>query len=208
MPKKFYAVKKGRKVGVYESWEECKKQVDGYPGAIYKGFSSLDEANTFITGEKNTFVKKGDSSKEYLDISEKEIIAYVDGSYNISTSEVGFGVVLLGKDFEKKISDKVKDSSVSEQRNVAGEIFGSMTAIKEAINLGYKKIYIHHDYTGLAEWATGVWKTNIDLTKSYKQFIESVTDKIDIEFVKVKAHSGDKYNDIADRLAKDAIGIE
>ena len=31
--------------------------------------------------------------------------------------------------------------------------------------------------------------------------------KIDIKFVKVKGHSGDKYNDIADKLAKKALGI-
>ena len=31
---------------------------------------------------------------------------------------------------------------------------------------------------------------------------------IRFRFVKVKGHSGDKYNDLADRLAKDALGIQ
>jgi len=43
------------------------------------------------------------------------------------------------------------------------------------------------------------------LTKLYKQFIDSVKDQININFVKVQAHSGDKGNNIADNLAKEAL---
>jgi hypothetical protein len=43
------------------------------------------------------------------------------------------------------------------------------------------------------------------LTKLYKQFIDSVKDRININFVKVQAHSGDKGNNIADNLAKEAL---
>ena len=50
MAKKFYAVKSGYTPGVYDTWEECKKQVSGYPGAIYKGFSTLEEAMEYISG--------------------------------------------------------------------------------------------------------------------------------------------------------------
>ena len=43
------------------------------------------------------------------------------------------------------------------------------------------------------------------LTKLYKQFIDSVKDQININFVKVQAHSEDKGNNIADNLAKEAL---
>jgi len=43
--KNFYVVWNGVKPGVYKSWDECKKQTEGYEGAIYKSFSSLEEAN-------------------------------------------------------------------------------------------------------------------------------------------------------------------
>ena len=33
-------------------------------------------------------------------------------------------------------------------------------------------------------------------------------EKIDVKFVKVKSHSNDHYNDIADKLAKEALGIK
>ena len=45
--KKYYAVKKGKVTGVFENWEECKASVDGYPGAEYKGFPTLREAQSF-----------------------------------------------------------------------------------------------------------------------------------------------------------------
>lgn len=35
---KYYVVWKGRTPGVYDSWEACKKEIDGFPGALYKGF--------------------------------------------------------------------------------------------------------------------------------------------------------------------------
>ena len=44
MAGKFYAVKEGRSTGVFASWAECKKQVDGYSGAKYKSFTSMQDA--------------------------------------------------------------------------------------------------------------------------------------------------------------------
>lgn len=42
--RKFYVVWEGRAPGVYDSWEECEAQVNGYPGARYKAFSSQADA--------------------------------------------------------------------------------------------------------------------------------------------------------------------
>ena len=45
---KFYAVKRGLVPGIYESWDECKVNVIGFPGAIYKGFPTIKEAEEFL----------------------------------------------------------------------------------------------------------------------------------------------------------------
>lgn len=47
---KFYAVRKGTKPGIYTDWETTKRQVNGFPGAIYKGFKTRSEAEAFMTG--------------------------------------------------------------------------------------------------------------------------------------------------------------
>lgn len=44
---KFYAVKNGRKVGIFSTWEECQSLVVGFKGAIYKSFKTKEEANIF-----------------------------------------------------------------------------------------------------------------------------------------------------------------
>ena len=46
--KNYYAVKKGKIPGIYRTWNACKEQVNGYPGAIYKGFEYLEEAETDV----------------------------------------------------------------------------------------------------------------------------------------------------------------
>ena len=40
----YYAVAKGRKVGLFTTWAACKVQVDGFKGAKYKGFNSKEDA--------------------------------------------------------------------------------------------------------------------------------------------------------------------
>ena len=70
-----------------------------------------------------------------------------------------------------------------------------------------KEITIHHDYTGISAWAKGEWKTKQEGTINYKNYIESLKEQIEIKFIKVKSHSGDLYNDMADELAKKALDI-
>lgn len=52
MASKYYAVKKGKVPGIYLNWNDCKAMVDGYPGAVYKSFKAIEEAEKFINGEK------------------------------------------------------------------------------------------------------------------------------------------------------------
>ena len=40
----YYAVARGKKVGIYTNWNACKIQVDGFKGAKYKGFNSKEDA--------------------------------------------------------------------------------------------------------------------------------------------------------------------
>ena len=42
--KKYYAVKRGKTPGIYLTWEDCRSQISGFSGAVYKGFETLEEA--------------------------------------------------------------------------------------------------------------------------------------------------------------------
>jgi ribonuclease HI len=42
--KKYYVVWRGFKPGIYETWDECKRMVNGFEGAQYKSFTTKEEA--------------------------------------------------------------------------------------------------------------------------------------------------------------------
>ena len=72
MPKKkFYVVWKGKKPGVYSSWNACKRQVDGFEGAQYKSFVSLDEAEIALTKTYKDYKGKNTKTTQLSQI-EKE----------------------------------------------------------------------------------------------------------------------------------------
>ena len=48
--RKFYVVWEGFAPGIYDSWEECRQQIDGYPNAKYKSYSSQTEATEAFRG--------------------------------------------------------------------------------------------------------------------------------------------------------------
>lgn len=54
--RKFYVVWEGRSPGIYDSWEECKDQIDGFPGARYKAFPSQDAATEAFRGDASEHI--------------------------------------------------------------------------------------------------------------------------------------------------------
>lgn len=44
-----YAVKVGKTTGVLDSWDKCLESVKGFPGAVYKGFSSVEQADAWLS---------------------------------------------------------------------------------------------------------------------------------------------------------------
>lgn len=92
----------------------------------------------------------------------------------------------------------------SELHNVAGEIQGVIEATKWAI-ANDEPIVICHDYIGLSEWAIGNWKTNKQLTKNYAEFMKPHLNLV--SFKKVSGHTGIVGNELADKLAKQALGL-
>lgn len=197
MAVKFYAVRKGLVTGIFQTWEECRESVSGYSGAEYKSFPTLEQAREYLgLTNDDKVVRDGD----YVPV-------YVDGSYNSVTGEFSYGMVVLLEDREETFCQKYEDKELAAMRNVAGEIKGAEAAMRYAIEHGIEKIAIYHDYEGIAKWCTGEWKANKEGTKAYRAFYEEAGKKVTVKFVKVTGHSGDRYNDMADRLAREALGL-
>jgi len=63
---KFYVVWKGRKTGIFTTWDECARQVQGFTGAEYKAFASREAAERALRGEYSAYAGKPASSGEWL----------------------------------------------------------------------------------------------------------------------------------------------
>lgn len=196
---KFYAVRNGRQIGIFTDWNECKRLVTGYKGAEFKSFTSRDDAAAYMNGAEHDECE--------IEQSPGTAAAYVDGSYNAKTKIFACGVVILHNGEETQFNESFDDPELAAMRNVAGEINGSMAAMSYCAEHGIKNLHIFYDYAGIEYWCTGAWKTNKTGTIDYKRFYDEIKNTVNITFHKVKGHSGDKYNDMADALAKAAAGI-
>lgn len=223
--KKFYAVKVGRIPGIYSTWDECEEQVKSFSGAMYKSFSSLTEAEHYMLDDEVKELSSDNQQEKETDIStddfntmvddkiailaDDEVIAFVDGSYDVTEEKSAFGAVIISSGGNKDILYKAFTKKLGQDfislRNVAAELEGVKEAVNWAITYKKKKLTIFYDYEGIEKWAIGEWKAKKDLTKKYVSFIQEKKNYIDLEFVKVLAHSGIRLNEKADRLAKDAL---
>jgi len=200
---KYYAVKVGRNTGIFTSWSDCNKQVKGFSGAIYKAFTTVKDAEDFLKDD-TIKVLKNDEPIQHTK-SADTLLAYVDGSYSKELNKYSYGCVLIAEK-EKTILSGIGDKpDITTMQNVAGELLGAMKAIKWAVEHKFKSIVIFHDYEGISRWAKGDWKSNKIGTNQYVEFIRKYENHINIEFKKVLAHSGDMYNDEADKVAKEAL---
>ncbi|MGU8299624.1 ribonuclease H1 domain-containing protein [Clostridium perfringens] len=206
MAKKYYAIAKGKSgiTKIVETWTECQKEVIGCKGAKYKSFASKEEAEKFISIHEN-----GGSFEEVKgneEVKDDLIYIYVDGSFMVSKENYSYGFLVVKNDEILYEDNGVGyDKEAIALRNVSGEVEGAMKAIEYAIENGYKDIVLCYDYQGIESWALGTWKRNNRITQNYNEFMQEKFKLIKVRFKKIKGHSGNKFNDRADILAKKAL---
>ena len=144
---------------------------------------------------------------------------YVDGSYNPQTAHWGGGAAILD-DGENEVlhTIQVTDFDSNGSRQINGELASSIMSLEYVLNhsdrFEDKHIAIYYDYLGIEKWATGEWSARKDVSRDYSIRVKNlmlalkVMHQIEVSFHKVKAHSSDKYNDLADQLSKDACGVK
>lgn len=191
--KNFYAVKNGRKTGIFKTWTECKMQIDHFAGALYKGFVTLEEAQEYLSGAQKPQAKTSDDYRVYVDGS------YIAGRYSWAIAVYHQGKLLHT---DSGIGQSAENAKMN---NVAGEIEAAMQAAKWAKRNNIAHIIIFHDYAGIAEWALGHWKANLPGTIFYAEFMRSYKDIV--SFQKIAGHTGVAGNELVDKLAKKALGL-
>lgn len=142
----YYVVKRGHQPGIYKTWLECKKAVDGFKNPIFKKFGSFDEANTFFKSE--TSLSSFPSNKS----STTKI--------NITSSNTAISSEDMQK--IKDMAKHIKSSPYAEDLNynvrdwncIENEIYiftdGSSRKSKEIFNSGIG-VYIGYQCTNIKE---------------------------------------------------------
>lgn len=188
---KYYAIKKGRKPGIYEDWEVAKQQVEGYSGAEYRSFASREDAVAYLSG-------KHWRCPESL---KNTILACVDGSYK--NSVCGSGIVICDGDGMHEFYFWTDEQDLVKLRNVASEILSVLFTIDYAMRRRAKRLIVKHDFENLNKWINSEYDVKHPLTVLYKGLVSKAeANGLRIEFEKVKAHSKDICNERADELAK------
>ena len=129
---KIYAVRKGKIPGLYNTWDECKAQVDGFSGAEYKSFKDENEAKIYLG-----IASRANNGYEI----------YVDGSYNVDSGEYGAGLVIVKNgEVLSTVSELGIDKEAAKMRNVAGEILAATIAMQYCKEDNIENVKIYHDY--------------------------------------------------------------
>lgn len=139
------------------------------------------------------------------------IDAYTDGSYSPSRNRYGSGVVLLlsdGRKYKLSYGGEVMGSDKQKYGSTFGELKAAEIAASHAIDLGCSDLHIHHDLLNVKTYAVAPPKDDSpEEIKKYNERMRLYMKNIPITFEHVKSHSGDVYNQAADREARIGAGI-
>ncbi|VVU95431.1 RNase H [seawater metagenome] len=223
----YYAVQKGKKTGIYNSWDDCKKQVIGYSGAVFKKFQTLNDANQFLkTGYKtdkikNKKIKKennikstlGDNIKSTLGDNLESYNLYTDGSLIRKKGDIyaGYGVYI--PKLEIKRSFKLESQKTNNRAELLA-IFNAIEVFKKNKQV-LLNIYTDSKYSILIFTKTGEKyeknnykdsKNNDVKNKDLVKYANKLKKKYNLNFIHIRSHTGledvhSKGNEIADELA-------
>ncbi len=207
---KFYAVRHGRRPGIYTTWPACEAQVKRFPQADYKSFSTREQAESFLAGDRAADAPASSPAPATPvpapTARGNAVQIWVDGScLEQGDAPLKFGwayVILDGERELRRGTGHAVPAGARQHRNVAAEIQAVLHALTWCRNHGITAATIYFDYQGLAAWARGDWKTNTPFTRSYAARMRAMG--MQLTWHKVRAHSGDPRNDLVDHLAKEA----
>lgn len=196
MTERYYAVRTGRQPGIYNTWEACREQVTGHKGAVFKSFKDRSEAEAFLL-----------QADEQEPVKDNIPYSYIDGGYSVKNQCYSYGGFIVNNGQYTIIQGKGSNPKFIKERNIAGELLGTLQIVHECSRQGIKEINLFHDYKGIKEYISGAWEAQTPLAIYYRNTLD-LLDNVKVYFHHVKGHTGIEGNEIADLLAKEAAGVQ
>ena len=222
--KKYYAVAVGRQPGIYTQWggdAGARAQVDGFQGALYKGFPTVEEARGFIrdgrSGENRSATPSRKTSTRSTArpnavlpvILANRIAVYTDGSSLGNPGPGGYGAVIPSSGGNRELSGGFRKTTNNRMELLACIVGLEQFKTPSAVAIYSDSRYVVDGITkGWAiRWQRNDWRKstgdkalNIDLWER----LLSLCDRHDVKFVWVKGHAGNPGNERCDQLATQA----
>ncbi len=215
--KKFYAIAKGRKPGIYDNWPAAQAQVMGFAGAVYKGFPSRAEAEAWLKrpsygpstrrSAPAPATATGHASHGNTEPRDGEVTIYSDGGARYNPGPGGYGIVIVADGERQEFS-----GGFAHTTNNRMELTGCIEALRRLTRRDQPIVlYTDSSYVvnGITKgWAKG-WRKrgwikadkspaiNPDLWGELLDLIEGLR----ISFRWVKGHAGHPMNERCDELA-------
>ena len=233
----FYAVANGRTIGIFLNWNDCNNSVKKYKNALYKKFNTKEEADNFIkVNEKNIDDMNNNiqnhniisffdniivNSKDDNSVFNPDYYVYTDGACSNNGKDnalAGIGI-FFGINDNRNISKKIEGKQTNNTAELSA-IIETYHIIENDI-LNGKKIAIVSDSEYAIKCVSSYgekcykkcWNVDIPNKDLVKIAYEMYKDKLNIQFIHIKAHTNNTDihsfgNDNADKLANIAIGLE
>lgn len=225
--KKYYAVHKGRICGVFTDWSITKESVNKFQGAVYKSFSTFDEAEYFHRNgpcsdidpsNKNLHKIKGINfsiSMKTKNQGGNWLMIYTDGScFKVNGEKrAGYGYVVLDSHNNMKTcKGRVPGEKATNQ---VAELYAIYMALKNNLNKNIK-IYTDSMYSikiftkWIQGWKRNGWITSKEEPVENSELIKLIEPLLNhegrvVKFEHVRAHRGNTLNELADSLAKQGV---
>ena len=212
MAKKFYAVKRGRKTGLYTVWAECAAQVKGFQGAVYKGFMTEEEARAWLGGADARTEKPRAAAAEMAAPSapDADYIIHTDGSCLRNPGGAGGWAAVIETTATGAVEEK--SGGAPETTNNRMELTAALMALSAVpegarVALYTDSQYLKNAFTKfwLPAWKKRGWKKadgepvlNQDLWVQ----LDAAFAARQVQFHWVKGHAGNPRNERCDALAR------
>ena len=211
MAKKFYAVKRGRKTGLYTVWAECAAQVKGFQGAVYKGFMTENEARAWLGGaDARTEQPRAAAEMAAPSAPDADYIIHTDGSCLRNPGGAGGWAAVIETAATGAVEEK--SGGAPETTNNRMELTAALMALSAVpegarVALYTDSQYLKNAFTKfwLPAWKKRGWKKadgepvlNQDLWVQ----LDAAFATRQVQFHWVKGHAGNPRNERCDALAR------
>ena len=211
MAKKFYAVKRGRKTGLYTVWAECAAQVKGFQGAVYKGFMTEDEARAWLGGaDARTEQPRAAAEMAAPSAPDADYIIHTDGSCLRNPGGAGGWAAVIETAATGAVEEKSGgDPETTNNRMELTAALMARSAVPEGVRVALytDSQYLKNAFTKfwLPAWKKRGWKKadgepvlNQDLWVQ----LDAAFAARQVQFHWVKGHAGNPRNERCDALAR------